>query len=187
MRKSETEKLIKQALGPEELRELWRAKLPSEDDIKVIDYDDIINSSNIDNLFNGDDRLIIFYPNYQGEYLFGHYCALIRWKNDTIYFFDSYGGLPDVDQKRFSGTQRKDLYKEDENSLINLLIDSGFDVDYSDHKLQSKNNNVATCGRWCLTRCALSHLNNDEFANVIQSLAKFKKMSPDAVVVNVFH
>ena len=85
MRKSETEKLIKQALGPEELRELWREKLPSEDNIKVIDYDNIINSSNIDDLFNGDDKLIIFYPNYQGEYLFGHYCTLIRGKNDTIF------------------------------------------------------------------------------------------------------
>nr|CAI9421340.1 PRO [Cafeteriavirus-dependent mavirus] len=187
LKKADIKKLLLTALSPQELRDLWHSTLPNETGINVIDYDDIINCKNINGLFRNDNKLIIFYPNHRGEVLYGHYCALIMGRNDTVYFFDSYGGRPDVDQKRYSGTQRKDLYKEEENSLINLLLESGYDVDYSHHKLQSLTNNSATCGRWCLTRCALKNLTNDEFAQVIKSLSKLKNISPDEVVVQTFH
>lgn len=184
----EMNNLIYKALSPAELEKLWKKKLPFEKMIKVLDYDDIIRTNNIDFLFNEDNKFIIFYPNYQSaQGLYGHYCALIKGKNNKIFFFDSYGGRPDVDQKRFSGGQRKSLYNEQENSLINLLIDSGYNVDYSHHKLQSKDPNVATCGRWSLTRCALSDLTNDQFFKMIKAISKKNNISPDLAVVKIFN
>ena len=180
--------LIQVALSPDEVRALWRKKLPNEKTIKVIDYDNIIESKNINSLFENEDRLIIFYPNYESnDAVFGHYCALIKGKNNVIYFFDSYGGRPDIDQKKFSGRYRKDLYEEKENSLIALLINSGCAVDYSNYKLQSRNPKVATCGRWCLTRCAMANLNNDQFADYIKKVANLKHLTPDQLVTMIFH
>ena len=49
------------ALSPEKVINIYKKKKPGED-IKVILYDDIIESNNVDEVFNEDNKIIIFYP-----------------------------------------------------------------------------------------------------------------------------
>jgi len=179
--------LLTVPLSPTQLKTLWRLKMPSSaGHIQVLDYDEIIKMNNINQVLKDDDRVIIYYPNYQSSQgLYGHYCCLTR-KGDTLYFFDSYGGKPDIEQKKYAGDQRKELYQEEENTLIRLFLNSDYKVDYSDYKLQSDKGNISTCGRWCLLRCAMSHLTNDEFYQEIKRLCKKNKISPDLLTVKFF-
>jgi len=174
------EKIQFEALSPQEVKHLWNNKMPShESPIDIVFYDDIIRMNNIKDLFRRTNKVIIFYPSTPS---YGHYCCLCK-NDNTIYFFDSYGKKPDT-QKNYA-EDRNELYRERENSLIRLLLDSNYVVDYSDHVLQK--GRTATCGRWCLLRCACAGMSNDEFAKQIKSIANYNNISEDMTTVKFFH
>ena len=159
-------KLIRQGLTPTELQNLF-SKYSNGEYLPVITYEQIMNSNNIDDLFNNLNFFVIYYP-LSVNNSWGHYCALIR-HHDTIYFCDSYGYTID-DIKKFANTNIYD--NEQENTLIRLLLESNYNVDFSHHKLQSKKKHIATCGRWAVLRCLKERLTNDEFYNYIMKLKK---------------
>jgi hypothetical protein len=182
------ENLLFQSLSPQQLADLWNSRVPNAGNIRVIDYNHIINSSNIEEVFGNHDKVVVFYPNSKNangdEY--GHYCVLIKHPS-TIYFFDSYGNLPDTKQKEFAGSQRNQLYRENSNSLINHVLNSNYKLDYNAEPLQNENPKIATCGRWSLLRCAFADMTNDDFAKYILKECRKHKISPDYLTVKVFH
>jgi len=162
------------SLSPDELKFLWQGAGIEGKSPRVVEYDDVMKASSIDSLFGDDNCLILFYPNHStGNQVSGHYVTLIRHipKNPrhkpTIYFYDPYGIKPDT-QKKFSRDQREMLYKEEENTLIRLMLQSGYNVDYSDHKHQSTIPGVATCGRHSLNRCKYWFLTNDQYDQLLK-------------------
>jgi len=151
-------------------------------------YDNIIKARSLNTIFGKKDAVIIFYPNFKGARgTSGHYVTLIRNKaNRTIYFFDSYGGKPDVDQKKYA-MNRDELYDEEHNSLIKLLLKKGWNVDYNHVPLQASSPDVATCGRWGLTRVMWKHLTNDQFVQAIKYWSNKLNISPDELVTILFN
>ena len=142
----------------------------------------------IHQLFAGHNSIVLYYPNLQtNEGLMGHYVALV--KNDdnrTIYFMDSYGKKPDVGQKPKDDPQ--DLYDERQNTLIKLLLESGYNVDYSPYKFQSiADKNIATCGRHALMRSNHPELNTEEYHNLMKSLKDKFNMPYDDIVSYLVH
>ena len=167
------------SLSPDELKHMWQSHEKAEGaSPRVIEYDEIIKAKSIDQLFGRDHCLIVFYPNFQsGNAVSGHYITLIKNKG-TIFFYDPYGVKPDQ-QKEFAGRQRKELYDERENTLIRLLLDSGYNVDYNQYPHQSKQRGVATCGRHSLNRCLYWFLNTDQYNQLIKYASKKKRLGND--------
>lgn len=179
---------ISRGLTPDELQSLYNKYSNSYGHLPVITYDQIMNASNIDNLFSSSNCIVIFYPLNENQ-TFGHYTALIRHVPNKIYFFDPYGYKID-DIKRFSANKgSKNRYpNEKNNSLVKLLLNSNYDIDFSHHKLQSKKSSVATCGRWCVLRCIKEELTNDEFNNYIKRLIKESGIKDkDLLVTSLIH
>lgn len=182
---SELNRLVRTPLTPDELRNLWRT-LSNKPAPPVVNYNDIINARNINDVFNGKDAIIIFYPVAESNGgTFGHYVALIKDEDDhTIYFYDSYGGFPDSGIKKFVDRR---LYNEKNNSLIKHLLSSGYKVDYSPYPHQKTANKSATCGRHSLNRIFLKHLNNEEYNRRMKKVTSKLKTDPDNLVSKIWN
>lgn len=163
-----------QALTPEQLSKLMHglAGLP----LRVVRYDEIINSNDLLTFFKPQNYFIIYYPYAQtNEGMIGHFTCMTK-NGRNIYYYDPLGLKPD-EYKRTS-PYRDSLYRERQNSLIRHLLDKvkrGYKVDYSHYKHQSKDPNVAVCGRHCVVRCMMNHMGNDEYD---ASLKQLKRMFP---------
>jgi hypothetical protein len=113
---------------------------------------------------------------------FGHWVLIHKLPNNHVEFFNSYGGFsgdggyPD-DCLDFIPKKYRKKSNQDYPYLSKLLLDSGYDLDFNEYKLQSKNNNIATCGRWCIVRYFLSYIPLKKFAKM------FKKGDPIVTVL----
>lgn len=188
MDREKLNRLVRTYLSPQELKDLWRKHPHTKGEPpRVVLYDDIIKAPSIEALFQGDNKLIIFYPmSQQGNTTSGHYVALTKDdKKNVIYFYDSYGGMPDVGQKKYANGN---LYQEQNNTLIRHLLNSGYDVDYSPYKHQA-DGDIATCGRHSLNRTHFSELSNDEYNQLMNEAKKAvnNKHSLDEIVSMTFN
>lgn len=151
--------------------------------IQVIEYHDLIHMRHLDEAFNGDDAIIIYMPTESMN--FGHYVALIRNDKDkTYYFYDSYGNV--MDSRLIKS--KPELYTEEGNinTLIRLLKDSGYKVDYGHIKLQKIGNESATCGRHSVMRAGFRHLSNDDYAQQVRdNTTAFSFIDPDDMISKI--
>lgn len=149
--------------------------------MKVVNYQELIqNPKSLHELFGHHKSIILYYPNMDtNEGLMGHFIAMVK-SPDTVYFFDPYGDR--IDSQKPTGDPQN-LYNERQNTLIKMLLESGYNVDYSDHKLQNKKNpKIATCGRWSVWRANHPEMDNDEFAKLVKGLTRKYKMKYDDLV-----
>ena len=63
----------------------------------LIQYKEIINYDNIDDLLGQYKKCVLLYHTREN---YGHWTCLYKVKN-TIYFFDSYGVIPDDEQNYY--------------------------------------------------------------------------------------
>ena len=144
----------------------------------LIQYKDIINFENIDDLLGIYNKCVILYHTKEN---YGHWTCLYRVKN-TIFFFDSYGFVPD-DELKFL---HKDL-KEDLNSnfryLTKLLYESNNRIEYNEYQLQKKSPNINTCGRWVLLRLKYPKISINNFHDIITKNKKY--ISNDLLVTKL--
>ena len=175
-------KLLVKTLSPVEVQRLGK-KFGL--DIPIVMYDEIINSDHLDELFDKyPNGFIVFYPSYvktngKNRHLDGHYVCMFK-KDHTVYYFDSYGSLPDSIKKMVP--QRDELYKENINSLIDLLYRSHYHIDYNNHKFQKITNDAGTCGRWCIFRLFYHDFNADQFHKEVKRLCNKFNLDGDELV-----
>lgn len=172
MNRQQLEIIKTQFLTPKDIIRLWNKNkhTKTRQPPNVVLYEDIIKALSIEELFGNQQGIIIFYPmRQQGNSTYGHYVALIKNKKDhTLYFYDSYGEKPDLGQKKYADRR---LYNESSNTLVRHLINSGYNVDFSEHAHQS-DPPIATCGRWTLMRNRYNELSNDQFNQLVKGLMK---------------
>lgn len=139
--------------------------------IKIVSYDDLKNVSNIKDIFDNEQRVVLFFATETMST--GHWeCLFIQ--DNTIIFFDSYGLAPDV-AKTYVPEKLLIKLKEYPNYLTNLLdkaIDDGYDVVYNKTRYQQMKANVSTCGDWVVTRLLHRNLNGLQFQAYVNSLQK---------------
>lgn len=133
---------------------------------KVIQYKDLLDYKDIDDLLYPHDNVVILYNTNKN---YGHWTCIIKRNND-IEMFDSYGYKPDDQQKYIT-----EKVKLDNNMnfpyLTYLLYKSKnkYKVHYNNYKLQSEKNGINTCGRWVILRIHLKNMNINEFAKIIKN------------------
>ena len=187
MNREQIEIIKDQFLTPQDIKRLWNKNknTKTRPSPNVILYEDIIKAPSIEALFGNQKGIIIFYPMRQeGNSTYGHYVALIKNKKDhTLYFYDSYGEKPDTGQKKYAD---RTLYNEENNTLIRHLINSGYNVDFSEYPHQA-DPPIATCGRWAMMRNRYNNLSNDQFNQLVKGLMKKYKLMSDDVPALMFN
>ena len=131
----------------------------------IIKLSDTNQMTDIEQVFNGHDHVIILLE--WGPQV-GHWVALMKNK-DKIYYFDSYGRNPFIYVKN-------DEYKRfNQNThILDLIKNSKYKDNfyYNDEKYQAKEEDVATCGRWCLLSIILNKLIPNFDLNMFKKIVK---------------
>lgn len=168
--------------------------------VKVVQYPDIMNMTNIEQLFGTHTAVIVLYNVIsRGN---GHWVLLIKHKKDcapctyygsnrdsrgrrcdpgVIEFFDPYGNGIDFVLSIQDPSKRARL-GQTSAKLSHLLGMSQYCVVYNDQRLQVASPKIQTCGHHCLARLSLRHLEVDDYAKYISRLG----CCPDDTVVNIY-
>lgn len=149
----------------------------SPTDVNIIEYEELMNYNDIEELFNKSDNIIIL---YQTKRNYGHWVTLLRYGN-TCEYYDSYGEPPDHELFLSKETIRN-MGGEMIPHLSALLKDAGdrlkYKVIYNNIQVQKFHNDVNTCGRYAALRVKLNHINLNRF----NSLLLGQKYIPDIIV-----
>jgi hypothetical protein len=164
---------MNESLSPDDVSSLFHY-VSNGQFLRVINYDEIITCKSLDSLFDEQPYFVIFYPAVSTETVtMGHFTCIIKNEDmKTIFYFDPLGYKPD-EYKQFAH-DRQALYQERQNSLIKLLLQEyqdNYNVDWNSHQIQSRRPEVATCGRWCVLRCAFNELSNKDFIKLMSKLS----------------
>lgn len=110
---------------------------------KIITYAELANANSIDEVLSNDYVILLYEdsPNH------GHWTAVNKI-NNTIQFFDPYGGKPDSQQKWVPMEMRKEL-GSDKPYLTRLFDKCPYPVEYNDVKYQKESPMINNCGRHC--------------------------------------
>tara|TARA_R110000787_G_scaffold48261_2_gene116445 strand:- start:1706 stop:2038 length:333 start_codon:yes stop_codon:yes gene_type:complete len=93
--------------------------------------------------------------------------------NNTIFFFDSYGLVPDNELKFLIPIDLKKELNSNHRYLTELLYNSGKKVEYNQYKLQKKNGDITTCGKWCVNRLRFPEISVEEYHNIFKEASKY--------------
>lgn len=156
--------------------------------LNILRYVDLLTASGIEDVIF-ENGLVILYPVKCNNS--GHWCCLFK-KGNTIYFFDSYGYIPD-DQLNFSSRLQKNkqylLDPEDFRHLTELLYKfvstrKGNRVDYNPYTFQGEKypdgSYIETCGYHCIARLKLKNFDTDTYYDFMKNGKTFT--SDDLVV-----
>lgn len=106
----------------------------------------------------------------------GHWTSLsIHPERKEIYFFSSYGGMPD--KEKIQWVRRSKLIRSGQirnvlNDGLKALAMEGWVIHYNDYPYQHVGDRTATCGIWA-TAFMNSRKNPDEFENSHRPLADY--------------
>lgn len=141
-------------------------------DTKIHGYEQLFKIKHIDELMDNKGRFILL---YRLSTSYGHWTGIIK-KDNHIEFFDPYGFPPDTQHKNLEIEKDMiELYKQDQNKLVNLINDAGYYITYSHKKLQDiKNYDIATCGRHVASRLIFYKLTLGQYYELMDGLNKNK-------------
>jgi hypothetical protein len=140
-----------------------------EPDTKIISYPKFCEMSSIDEAFDEIGRCVFLFLTESESS--GHWLCMFKRPNNTIEYFDSYGGKPEAQREWLSQEQLDDL-GEGEPCLMNLLKASGAKVYYNTVKYQKDKDDINTCGRWITARLICKDMSNQQFYNMVQEQMK---------------
>ncbi|AVL93358.1 hypothetical protein za3_18 [Zamilon virus] len=145
---------------------------------QIVLYPDLINYNSIDEVLGPYGACILL---FEAKKNFGHWCCLFKRDDNTIEFFNSYGGYPDNSLK-FIPLHFRKISNQYYPYLSLLLLECPYELHYNEFKFQKRANDIKTCGRWCVIRILLRHLSIYEFKNFIDEMCKYYKAKPDEII-----
>lgn len=171
-------KIIDETTGDAMSEDEIRAFFPNA---KIIRYTDLKKYKTLKQLLpKKKDFAIILYQNSEYE---GHW-TLIAKDGDYIEYFDSYGKKIDEPLNWITKKENNDLGIY-EPYLSNLVKGAGKKLYYNDKQFQHSNNDINTCGRWCLWRLMNLFENGrdiGDFKKLMETLKKKLKCPYDDIV-----
>ena len=136
--------------------------------VNLITYKQVINYSNIEDLLGKYKKCVLLYHTSQN---YGHYTCLYEF-NNTIFFFDSYGIIPDNELNFLHKDLRNDL-NSNHKYLTELLYNSNKRIEYNEYQLQEKKSGINTCGRWVVNRLRFPQITVDNYYNIFMDASKY--------------
>jgi hypothetical protein len=132
---------------------------------KVLTYGDLANFDTLDEVLEPYGSIFLL---YEAKPNFGHWCCVFKMEDNTIEFFDPYGGFPDTQLDYIPEYFRK-VSGQYYPHLSALLYESPYNLTYNEHKFQKHGPNINTCGRWCALRMALKDLTLKQFSKLFKT------------------
>jgi len=164
-------------LGDDDIRRF----LPNS---KILKYSKLSNIENIEDLLkHTKDYAFILYEDSPNS---GHWICISRPNDESLEFFDSYGGSPDSQQKWVSKKTRQ-MLGEGKPYLSKLFDKSPLKTYYNDIKYQGEGKDIASCGRHCTNRIfeMLDGKNLKEYYQFMKTLSKENNMNFDELVCSI--
>lgn len=145
--------------------------------LKIIAYPDLLNASNIDEVLDEKGRLMLLYLT-ENEAT-GHWVCLLKLRDKPIIeYFDPYGGYKADGEKKWISKEKQQQFGQDTDHLTKLLKASPYKIKSNAIQFQKEVGDNNTCGRHCLTRLYLKHLDLKDYTKLLKSTG----MSPDDFV-----
>lgn len=135
-------------------------------------YPELINYSSIDEILEPYGACFLL---FEAKPRYGHWCCLFKLDDNTIEFFNPYGGYPD-DSLNLIPLHFRMVSNQYYPYLSWLMINSKYDLTYNEHKFQKRAKNTKTCGRWCATRILFRNISLKDFTKL------FKNKNGDKIV-----
>ena len=181
-------KVKKEKKCREQLKNLAAYSLSSRDLMRfvgsranMVTYPEIAKYQTLDDLLGPYKAAIILYLTSKN---YGHWCLIFR-EGNVVYFFDSYGLMPDRELKWLKGNPiLSDYPRNPLNRLSKLLKESPYEIDYNNHKLQNSSHDIATCGRHVGMRLLMRKLDNEQYYRLMKGQ---KGITSDQIVTYLSH
>jgi hypothetical protein len=148
-------------------------------DATILVNSDLARYPTIDSLLPSNNSVFIL---YQHEKNTGHWVLLSKYDN-TIEYFDSYGGYIDKPLTWISAKKRAELGEEP--YLSRMLKNCKYNVIYNAYDFQDDSNTIATCGRWCVLRARTifgDRMPLKDFIKLLKGIKKDTKLPYDNIV-----
>lgn len=148
-----------------------------DNNVSIILYPDLHKYKHIDEILGKYNACILL---FESKPKYGHWCAIIKNKND-IEFFNPYGGYPDDSLKKIP--LKFALQSNQENPYLSLLLyNSEYNLFYNEFKFQQTSNDIKTCGRHCCVRVKNKHLDIYGYKKYLDELSRNLNVDYDGVV-----
>ncbi len=128
-------------------------------------YSEIKKYNYIENIFKNNKAIIILIDKPSG---IGHFVCIFK-KDNIIHFFDPYG---------FRLSKVLNIMNINDNSLLDLINKSKYDIKYNNIQYESEKNKVESCGLHCVSRLMLYSYTDDEYNKFL----KYKDLRPCEIV-----
>lgn len=146
-----------------------------DDKCNIIRYGDMQHVTHIDQLLRGFNCCVIL---YEEEPYIGHWCVINLNNKNELEFFDSYGMKPD---RYLYDLEKNERHKLDALPYLSkLLLNSPYKLKYNEIQLQSKENDINTCGRWAILRSIFYDVDLYDFCNFFLNDPDF---TPDELAI----
>ena len=134
----------------------------------LIQYKDVNKYNSIEELLGPTKKCVILYHTKRD---YGHWTCLYEY-NGTIFFFDSYGFVPD-DELKFLHKDLKAELNSNHRYLTELLYNSNKPVEYNEYQLQERKKNINTCGRYVCLRLKYPEISVDNFYKILNDASEY--------------
>jgi len=148
---------------------------------EILKYSDLDNYNTIDDLLPKpfDYRILLI----ETKQNVGHWVLILKY-NNTIEYFNSYGVNADI-QKNTLNRMMNRMLGQKEDYITKLLKNSKYKYTINNIPFQSKNPQIATCGRWCIIRILTAEktgMNLPAFTSYVLRNCEKMRVSPDEFV-----
>ena len=145
---------------------------------KLVLYPDLIHYDNIDQVLGPYGMCTLL---FEAKKNYGHWCCLWKLDDDTVSFFNPYGGYPD-DSLKFIPEHFARISNQDHPYLSLLLDKSPYDLTYNERAYQKKGKNIKTCGRHVCVRLFCRSMTDDEYYDFVSYFTKKYNIDADEFV-----
>jgi len=144
----------------------------------IVLYPNLFKYRNLDEILEPYGCCILL---FEARPRYGHWCAIFKLDDETVEFFNPYGGYPDDSLDNIPKTFRMKTHQY-YPYLSQLMYDSPYKLTYNEFEFQKKGIDTKTCGRHCVVRLLCKDLTLYEYVKLMDELCKRLKTDYDGVV-----
>lgn len=146
--------------------------------VNIVLYPDLYKYTTIDQVLGKYGVAVLL---FESRPKYGHWVCIFKIDNDTIEFFNPYGGYPDDSLLLIKNKYRKESNQIDP-VLSYLLLKCSYKLNYNEFQFQTKNSNIQTCGRHCIVRILFKNIDIYSYYEILDFLRKKWKITFDEIV-----
>ena len=112
---------------------------------------------------------------------YGHWTCLWKLNQNTVSYFNSYGGYPD-DSLDYVPEEFAKENHEDKPYLSVLLDNSPYELTYNEYAYQKRGPDTRTCGRHVCVRLFCRTMDDDQYHKYLEHFCEKYNLTPDEFV-----